>query len=50
MEYVGIIGVGNAATVYEWEEYKVIKLFYQGYSKDAVEREFHNAKLKIIVI
>jgi uncharacterized protein (TIGR02172 family) len=44
MKYGKIIGVGNTATVYEWEEFKVLKLFYQGYPKEAVEREFHNAK------
>ncbi|GAA0765524.1 aminoglycoside phosphotransferase family protein [Clostridium subterminale] len=44
MKYGKIIGVGNTATVYEWEESKVLKLFYQGYPKEAVEREFHNAK------
>jgi uncharacterized protein (TIGR02172 family) len=44
MEYGKIIGIGNTATVYEWEEGKVIKLFYQGYPKDAVEREFQNSK------
>lgn len=38
-----IIGVGNTATVYEWEEGKVLKLFYEGYPKEAVEREFNNA-------
>lgn len=43
MKYGKIIGVGNTATVYEWEEGKVLKLFYQGYPKEAVEREFHNA-------
>ena len=44
MKYGKIIAVGNTATVYEWEEGKVIKLFYKGYPKVAVEREFHNAK------
>jgi thiamine kinase-like enzyme len=44
MKYGKIIGVGNTATVYEWVEGKVLKLFYQGYSKEAVEREFHNTK------
>lgn len=44
MKYGKIIGVGNTATVYEWEEGKVLKLFYQGYPKEAVEREFNNAK------
>lgn len=38
-----IIGVGNTATVYEWEECRVLKLFYQGYPKKAVEKEFLNA-------
>ncbi|MCT4542418.1 MAG: phosphotransferase [Vallitalea sp.] len=38
-----IIGVGNTATVYEWENDKVLKLFYQGYPKKSVEKEFHNA-------
>ncbi|MBW9172783.1 hypothetical protein K2F43_16375 [Clostridium estertheticum] len=44
MNYGKIVGVGNTATVYEWKESKVIKLFYQGYPKEAVEKEFHNAK------
>lgn len=44
MNYEKIIGVGNTATVYEWEDDKVLKLFNQGYPKDAVEKEFHNAK------
>ena len=44
MKYGKIIGVGNTATVYEWEEGKVLKLFYEGYPKESVEREFHNAK------
>ena len=43
MKYGEVIGVGNTAIVYEWEEGKVLKLFYQGYPKEAVEREFHNA-------
>jgi len=38
-----IIGVGNTATVYEWEEDRVLKLFYQGYPKKAIEKEFLNA-------
>ncbi|MGH4125081.1 MAG: aminoglycoside phosphotransferase family protein [Clostridium sp.] len=44
MKYGKIISIGNTANVYEWEEGKVLKLFYQGYSKEAVEREFQNAK------
>lgn len=43
MQYGKVIGTGNTATVYEWGEDKVLKLFYQGYPKDAVEKEFHNA-------
>ena len=43
MEFGEIIGIGNTATVYEWENGKVLKLFYQGYPKEAVEKEFHNA-------
>jgi uncharacterized protein (TIGR02172 family) len=44
MKYGKIIGIGNTAAVYEWEESKVLKLFYEGYSKEAVEKEFRNAK------
>jgi len=43
MEYGKIIGIGNTAAVYEWEGNKVLKLFYQGHTKEMVEREFHNA-------
>lgn len=32
------------ATVYEWRKGKVLKLFHEGYPKDAVEKEFYNAK------
>jgi Predicted aminoglycoside phosphotransferase len=38
-----MIGAGNTATVYEWEEDKVLKLFNQAYPKQAVEKEFYNA-------
>lgn len=44
MEYGKIIGEGNTATVYEWEEGTVLKLFNKDYPKNAVEREFLNAK------
>ncbi|GKU25246.1 aminoglycoside phosphotransferase family protein [Clostridium folliculivorans] len=44
MEIKKIIGIGNTATVYQWEDDRVLKLFHKGYSKDAIEREFHNAK------
>jgi uncharacterized protein (TIGR02172 family) len=43
MKFGKIIGVGNTATVYEWEEGKVLKLFNQGYPNEAVENEFRNA-------
>ena len=38
-----IIGAGNTATVYEWEAGRVLKLFCEGYSKEAAEKEFYNA-------
>lgn len=44
MKYGRIIGKGNTATVYDWKEDKVLKLFYQGYPKEAVEKELHNVK------
>lgn len=43
MKYGRIIGIGNTASVYELEEGKVLKLFNEGYPKEAVEREFNNA-------
>lgn len=43
MEKGSIIGTGNTAVVYQWEEGKVLKLFHQGYPKEAVDREFNNA-------
>lgn len=43
MKYGKIIGVGNTATVYEWEKDKVLKLFNEGYPKASVETEFNNA-------
>jgi len=39
-----MIGVGNTAEVFEYGEDKVCKLFFLGYPKDAVEREYRNAK------
>jgi len=44
MEYGKVIGEGNTAVVYEYGEGKVLKLFHQGYPKEAVEKEFYNAK------
>lgn len=38
-----IVGAGNTASVYEWEEGKVLKLFHQGYPDGAVELEYNNA-------
>lgn len=38
-----IIGIGNTASVYEYEKDKVLKLFNQGYPYEAVENEYHNA-------
>lgn len=38
-----IVGVGNTATVHEWENGKVVKLFHEGYSYQAAIREFENA-------
>lgn len=38
-----MIGTGNTATVYEWEEGKVLKLFKQGYPEEALEQEYRNA-------
>ncbi len=38
-----IIGRGNTAVIYEWEEGRVLKLFHPGYSKESVDREFKNA-------
>lgn len=45
MKFGKIIGVGNTASVYEWEEGKVVKLFNQEYPDDAVENEYYNAML-----
>ena len=44
MKLGGVIGIGNTATVYEWNERKILKLFHQGYPKEAVEREFRNVQ------
>lgn len=39
-----VVGKGNTATIYDWKEGTVLKLFNQGYPQKAVEREFENAK------
>ncbi len=38
-----LLGVGNTANIYEWQQDKIIKLFNKGYSNLAVEKEFKNA-------
>jgi thiamine kinase-like enzyme len=38
-----LIGVGNTANVYEWEEDKVLKLFHEGYPDVAINMEYTNA-------
>ena len=38
-----VIGVGNTATIYEWSDGKVLKLFREDYPRNAVEKEFSNA-------
>ncbi len=40
-----MLGVGNTATVYEWEKNKALKLFYMDYPREAIEKEFQNAML-----
>lgn len=40
-----IIGEGNTATIYEYQDGKVLKLFKPGYAPEAVQREFNNACL-----
>lgn len=40
-----VVGIGNTATVYQWEEDKVLKLFHKGFPKESVEKEFKNASL-----
>lgn len=38
-----MVGAGNTAEVFDFGDGKVCKLFYEGYPKEAVEREFWNA-------
>lgn len=38
-----MVGAGNTAEVFDYGDGKVCKLFYEGYPKDAVKREFRNA-------
>lgn len=39
-----LIGVGNTAEIYEWQNDKVIKLFKSFYPKNSIEKEFINAQ------
>ncbi|MDF2907738.1 MAG: aminoglycoside phosphotransferase [Herbinix sp.] len=38
-----LIGYGNTATVYEWDEGRVVKLFNHGYPKESINKEYLNA-------
>lgn len=43
MRYPNVIREGNTATVYEWTDGKVLKLFHHNYPADAIKKEFNNA-------
>ncbi len=43
MKFNKLIGAGNTASVYEWEEGKVLKLFNKDYPGKSIENEFNNA-------
>lgn len=43
-EDIVMVGVGNTAEVFDYGDGKVCKLFYPGYPRAAVEREYRNAK------
>jgi uncharacterized protein (TIGR02172 family) len=43
MQVGKLIGIGNTADVYEWEDDKVLKLFHEGYPEVAVIKEYNNA-------
>ncbi len=40
-----LIGVGNTAKVYEWEEGKVLKLFNEGYPHEDAIKEYNNSRI-----
>lgn len=40
-----LLGQGNTATVYEWDEDKVVKLYREGYPEKSIAKEYNNAKL-----
>ena len=39
------LGEGNTATVHEWGQGKVIKLFHYDYPRKSIEKEFQNARI-----
>ena len=43
MQIGQLIGKGNTANVYEWDDDKVIKLFHDGYPYEAIVMEYNNA-------
>jgi thiamine kinase-like enzyme len=45
MEKTKLIGVGNTAEVYDFDEKRVVKLFYEGYPKENIVKEFKNASI-----
>lgn len=45
MNDLKVIGVGNTATVYEWQDNKVLKLFVEGYPQESVKKEFLNSSV-----
>ena len=45
MNDLKVIGVGQTATVYEWQDNKVIKLFIEGYPQESVKKEFLNSSV-----
>lgn len=40
-----LVGTGRRAEVYEWGEDRVLKLFFEGFPEDEVEREYVNATI-----
>jgi thiamine kinase-like enzyme len=42
---LNLIGIGNTAEVFDYEEGKVLKLFYKKYSQESVRKEYENSKL-----
>ena len=42
---IKLIAKGNTAEVQDYEDNKICKLFYSGYSEDAIRREYNNAQI-----